>query len=136
MQLFGVRKAAVAEPKLLVETLCVDNERLAFPLADGASVVQWIVRIAAQLSLLLPPIGVDDPIIAIPATDKNKHPLAFAVFVELNAVGQLVLSWTAWRHAVQIHRIVLQEIALPQFIEIASPFSKWRNLIDIRTAFY
>jgi len=127
-----MRKPAVAEPKLLVEALRIDNEGLPFPLADGPSVIEWIIRIAAKLALLLSAVGVDDPIIAIPAADKNEDPLAIAVFIELNAVGQLVLSWTSGRHAVQIHGIIFQEIALSQFIKIASPFLEWRHFVDVR----
>src|SRR5215510_390056 len=135
MKLVCMRKAAVAEPKFFVGTFRVDNERLSFPLADRPSVIQWIVGIAAKLALLLPAVGVDDPVIAITATDKDEDSLAIPVLIELNAIGQLVLSWAPWRHAVQIHGIVFQEIALSQFIEIASPFLKWRDFIHIRNVF-
>src|SRR5436305_8430390 len=112
MKLIGMGKAAVAEPKLLVETFRVDDERFAFPFADGTSVVKGIIRIASNLAFLLPSIGVDDSIVAITAADKHEDPFAIPVFIELQPIRQLVLTRTARRHTVQVHRIVFEKISL------------------------
>ena len=57
-----------------------------------AAVVEGIVVVAANLTLLTPPIGVDDAVVAVAAADHHEDPLALAVFDELHAVGLLELD--------------------------------------------
>src|SRR5262249_6831576 len=135
VKLLGVRKAAITHPKFFIEAFRVDNEGIAFPLADGASVVQGVVRIATKLTLLSAPIGVDDPVIAVSTADKYENPLSIAVFIELNTIGQLILPRTSGRHTVEKHWIVFQEVALAQFVQVASPLLKWRHFVDVADIF-
>src|SRR5215831_13876570 len=100
MKLFGVRKTAVAEPKLLVEPFGVDHERIAFPIADGTPIVEGIVGITTKLTLLSTSICVDDPVIAVAAADQHENPFSIPVFIELKSIGQLILTRTARRHAI------------------------------------
>ena len=83
---------------------------------DGAAVVERVVGVAANLSLLGPSIRINDPVIPITASDEYENTFSVPVLSELKAVRQLELARAARRHAKQVHRIVFQKIALAQFI--------------------
>src|SRR5262245_23981578 len=104
MELIGMRKPAITEPEFLIESLGVHDESVAFPFAHRPAVIKRVIRIAAKLALLSPTVGVDDPVIAIAATDQYKNALPIPILVELKPVGQLVLTRAARRHAVEVHR--------------------------------
>src|SRR5262249_49674507 len=126
-----MRQSAVGEPEFLVETFCIDNERVTFPFADGSAIVERIVRIAAKLALLCTPVGIDDAIVSIAATYEGKHTFPVTVFIELNSVRQLILPGPTRRHAVQKHRVVFKKTALPELVQISGPFLERSNLVDI-----
>src|SRR4051812_10741134 len=104
MQFVGMRQTAVAEPEFLVETFGVDDESVAFPLPYRSTIIERVIGIAAELTLLLPAIGIDDPVIAVATPDENKYPFTVAVFCKLDAVRQLILTRAARRHAKHVHR--------------------------------
>ena len=52
VELLGMRKAAVAEPKLFIETSRIHDQRIAFPSTARISVVQRIVVIASKFAAL------------------------------------------------------------------------------------
>ena len=101
-----MRQTAVGEPEVLVEPGRTDDHGVPVPLAHRTAVVKRIVRITAKLALLRASVVVDDSVVAIAAPDEHEDSFAIAVFVELNAVGKLVLAGAARRHAKQVHRII------------------------------
>ena len=66
------------------------HQRVAFPLADGAAVVQRIVVVAADLPLMAAAVGIDDAVVVVAAADQHEDPLPLAVLDELHAVAA---SW-------------------------------------------
>src|SRR5438876_2587130 len=131
MQLLGVGQTAVGEPKFFVESLGVDNKRVALPLRHGPTIIKRVVRISAKLSLLSPSVRVDDSVVVIAATDEDKYSFPIGVLNELNSIASLELARPAGRFAKQEHWIVFQEIALAQLVQVPRPALERSNLIDI-----
>jgi hypothetical protein len=115
MQFVRVRKTPVGEPEFLIETLGVYNECVTLPLGNSASVVERIIRVAAQLPNLLAAIEVDQPPIVVDATDKHENPLMIFILNELDAVGFLELPRSAGRQAIKVLRVIGKSIPLAQF---------------------
>src|SRR5262245_22015374 len=116
MKLFGMGEAAVREPEFLIESLDVGDQRVFVPFRDSPAEIQRIVSIAANLALLRPPVGVDDPVGAISAAHELENAFAVPVFDELHPVRALELTRAARRDTKQIARVVPQQVALTQFI--------------------
>ena len=87
-ELVGMRKTAVGEPEILVESPGIGHQRVALPFSHGTAVVQRIVVIAPDLTRVPAAIHLDDPIVAVAAADQDENPLPVAVFDKLHAVGQ------------------------------------------------
>src|SRR5207249_10394872 len=99
-----MRKSAVGKPKLFIETLRVDDQRILFEFPDRAAVVERIVGIAPKLALLRPSVGVDDPVVVVAAANEDKDALAITVLDKLYSIRKLELAGSARRHAVQKRR--------------------------------
>src|SRR5215469_18704874 len=103
MELVGMRQAAVCEPELLVEALCIDDESVAFPLCNGTAIIKRVVIVTAQLAFLLTAVRINDPVVSVAASDKYKDAFPVPVFTKLESVRLLELAGTTRRHAVQVH---------------------------------
>src|SRR5688572_21040853 len=101
-KLLGMRKTAVREPEVLVETSRVNDQRVPLPFCHRTPIIQGIVVIAADLAGMSPAIEVDDTKIAVAAADQHKNALALAIFHELHPIGKLELTRATRRLAVQI----------------------------------
>src|SRR6185503_14711987 len=86
VKLFGMRQTTVIKPEFLVD--------------------------AVDLANLLATIGVDDSAVAVAAAEKHQNAIEVGIFDELEAVDLLKLSRASGRLAGQVHRVILQEIAL------------------------
>src|SRR3989442_1751747 len=113
-----MRKTAVRKPEFLIETRGLDDERVGFPFTDRTPVVQGIVRIAGQLTREGAAVCVDHPKVPIAAANEDENALEISIFDKLQSVGKLVLPRAARRDAIEKHRIVSQEITLPQFHQL------------------
>src|SRR2546428_2702207 len=131
MQLLGMRQTAVVEPEFLIETLDVHNQRVSLPLADGAAVVERVVRVTVDLADLDAPIGPDFPPIAVTAGEQYPDAAEVGILDKLESVNLLVLARSSGRFAKQIHRIVFQEIALAILVQVSRPFLHGSDLVDI-----
>ena len=131
MQLLGVWKAAVAEPKLFVERFGIDDQCVPFPLPSRVSIVQRIVVVAAKFTSLLSPVGIYEMPIMIAATGHEKNPAEGFVFDKLITVRHLKLPYRPGRQTIQKHRIVFQKIALSIFEQISRPFLERRYFIHV-----
>src|SRR5690242_21788294 len=100
-----MRQASVAEPELLIEALGIDHERVAFPFPDRTAVIKRVIGVVTKLGFLLPPVGVDDAV--VPVTASNKHKDAFPVMIlgKLNSVRELILAGATRPHAKHVRTI-------------------------------
>src|SRR4026207_2416872 len=116
-----MRQTAVGEPEVLVESAGIDHQGVTFPFSHSAAVIERVIVIAAHLTLLSAPVHLDDPVVAVAAADQDENPLTLAIFDELHAVGQLELTDSPWRLAVEVRRVVLQESALTRGVQRQRP---------------
>src|SRR4029078_5816912 len=89
LQLIGVRQPAVGEPEVLVEPLRIHRERVAFPLGHGASVVDRVVVVAADLALMAAAVHVEDAVVVVAAADQLEDSLPLLVLPALHAAPLL-----------------------------------------------
>src|SRR5438128_6267144 len=120
-----MRKTAVGKPKTFIEAFCIDGQRVPFPFGDRAAVVQRVIRIPGDLSLLSTPIHVENTEIVIAATDKDKNAPALLVLNKLSSIRKLKLAWSPGRLAIQEQGVIFQKIALPVFVQVAGPRLQW-----------
>src|SRR5206468_5475103 len=66
-----------------------------------------------------------------PPANEDPNPLPGWLLNKLNSVTQLELARSTRRLAKQKQRIVFQEIALPQFVQVSSPPLKGRHFVDV-----
>src|SRR6185436_17500800 len=121
-------ETSVTEPELLIKALRVDNKSVTFPPTEGVSVIQRIVRVAANVALLGPSIGIDKVPIMIATTIHDEDPVEAFVFHELNSEGHLELPHRTRGITLQIHRIGLQKLALTVNVKVSGPGLKRGDL--------
>src|SRR6187399_233931 len=131
MQLCSVRKSAIGEPELLQKALGIHYQAIAVPLTDGTTVIQRVIRIAPRLALLLASICIDDAIVPIHASNQDEYPLMVPIFCKLNTIAHHELPRATRRKAIEICRIVFQEVLLAVNIKVTSPGLKWGDLFRI-----
>src|SRR5580692_6943479 len=104
MQGFGVRLASVGEPELFVVTYGVDNQGVFLPVADRGAIVSANRIIGLPLRAA---IGIDDPPVAVSASEKHQNAPQLLLLDELKSMRSLKLArapgWEAARE-----RIILQ----------------------------
>src|SRR5687767_7745358 len=122
-----MRKAAGRHPELLVEANRFHDQRIAFPLSDGCSVIAGdsFGRRPDGTS-----VGMDDPPVAISASVQHEDAPKFWLFDELKAIRHLKLAWTAGREA-SPERVILQQRPLAIFVQGSCPRLERRDLVDI-----
>src|SRR4029453_252270 len=123
--------AALREPEILIESLGVGDQRVFVPFRDSPAEIQRIVSISAKLALLGTPVRINDPVGAISTAHELENAFAVPVFDKLHPVRALELTRAARGDAKQISGIVLQQVALAQFVQIAGPALKRRHLVDV-----
>src|SRR5688572_6318363 len=122
---------AIGKPELLVERFGIDNEGVAIPRASGIAVIQRVVVIARQLALLRPSVCVDEMPDMVSATLEQENASEVLLLEELNSVRLLKLPHRARGHAIQKHRVVSQQIPLPEFEQVSRPLLKRRDLVHV-----
>src|SRR6185369_13826357 len=99
-----MRQPAIRKPKVFIEPNRIDYERVALPLAGSAAIVERIVVIAGNQTrrAILPHI--DDPVIVVAAAHQEENSLASPVLHELHSEARFILTRTAGRLAIEVHR--------------------------------
>src|SRR5204863_3260393 len=105
-------QSTVGEPEILVEAPGIRDQRVAFPFSDRAPVIQGIIVIPANLTLVATAVEVDDAVVGVPTAEEHENALTFTILDELHAFRQLELTGTSGRLAVDVGRIVGEEPAL------------------------
>ena len=99
MKLRRMRKTTIAKPKLLVEIFRVDDQRIPFPAAYRAAVVERMAEIPLIGVQRIPAVGIDEPPIVIAAADEDPNSLPVWLLNKLNSITKLELPRSTGRLA-------------------------------------
>ena len=125
-----MREPAVGKPEPVMESLGVDDKRVAFPLTHGMAEVQWIFRVPFRESCLFAAVEMDETPVLVTPAQQDTDSQVFRFLDELHSVRTLKNARAGLGLAIEKHGIVFQKIPLPEFIEVPGPLLKRSDAVD------